>query len=209
MKDYTGKRFGKLVCLKRIKDNKITKYVCHCDCGNEKTVESGHLVAGSTNSCGCLRKGINKTHGMTNTRPYHIWRGLSARCNNKNNKDYHKYGGRGITVSQKWNTFSGFWEEMKSGYAENLQIDRINNNGDYCKENCRWVSNKINSRNTRANVFISFNGKSACLQEWSEITGILRETLADRIKRGWSIKDTLTIKPNLSNKNKKIWKYVS
>ncbi len=124
-------------------------YKCHC--GNEFKARISHIKYNSIKSCGCLRIKLNTTHGMTNTRIYRTWYDFRNRCNNKNNKQYKDYGGRGIKVCTDWNNdFVSFYDwAMKNGYSNNLTIDRINNDGNYEPSNCRWTTQIVQSRNTR------------------------------------------------------------
>ena len=132
-------------------------------------------------------------HGKGKTRLYHIWKSMRQRCTNPKCINYHNYGGRGITVCTKWDDFIRFeiWA-IKSGYKDNLTIDRIDLNGNYCPENCRWVTYKIQNNNKRGNRLIEFNGEIHTLSEWSDIVGIEMPTLWGRLKRGWDIERTLT-----------------
>lgn len=120
---------------------------------------------------------------MADTKPYWVWRGFISRCRNKKNKNYKGYGGRGITFCRKWKTFAGFWEDMHSGYKEGLSLDRINNNGNYCKENCRWATVKQQARNRRNNHLLTFNKKTYTITEWAQILGIKKVTLRNRVTR--------------------------
>ena len=141
-----------------------------------------------------------KKHGMFGTRLYHIWNGLNGRCNNPNNKDYPDYGGRGIKVCQEWRTADNFFKWAKeSGYADDLSIDRIDNNKDYCPTNCRWMPMSKQQRNKRNNKLIEFNGETHCIAEWAEITGIASQTINSRLRYGWTIDEALTIKPSHKN----------
>lgn len=123
-----------------------------------------------------------------------IWTNMCTRCNNPNSQRYADYGGRGISVCEEWrHTFAPFekWA-LESGYSDDLTIDRIDNDGDYCPENCRFVTYKEQNQNRRDNVHLELNGESHCITEWGRITGIGQSVLSNRLKRGWSVEKTLT-----------------
>lgn len=120
---------------------------CLCECGNEKSIPVNSLTSGNTKSCGC-GEGF-RTHGMHNTRVNQTWRDMKDRCNNPKNEYYNIYGGRCISYDLKWEKFEGFWEDMKEGYSDNLTLDRLDNDGNYCKDNCRWVTHAKQQRNKR------------------------------------------------------------
>lgn len=202
-----GQKYGKLTVLSRHECNdKFNKplWVCKCECGNIAIVGGNRLKSGNTKSCGCLipitsreQGKRNAKHGMKGSRIYEIWHGIKARCYNPNNKDFKNYGARGITVCTQWeNDFEAFynWAAMH-GYAEGLTIDRIDNDGNYEPSNCRWVSTREQNRNKRNIVWLEYNGATKTLSEWSRETGISVSVISNRLKRGWSIEDALTIKP--------------
>lgn len=190
-KDLTGQKFGRLTVIKRADNNKngSTRWLCKCDCGNEKIVEGGHLRSNKIKSCGCLLTDVlikrNYTHGMTNTRLFHIWQGIKIRCYNKNFEHYKHYGERGITICEEWkDNFMSFYDwAMSNGYKEHLTIDRIDVNGNYEPSNCRWVKQAEQSRNRRDTVYITYNGETHTFYEWSKITGINQNTLCTRYYR--------------------------
>lgn len=130
-------------------------------------------------------------HGMYGTRPYRIWSSMLTRCNNPKSKSYKDYGGRGIKVCKKWLSFMGFWEDVKKGYSDKLTIDRINNDGNYSKENCRWVTRTKQGNNKKNNVYLTFNGERKTVAQWITKIGINKQTLWARINRGWSIEKAL------------------
>ena len=136
-----------------------------------------------------------KKHGCTETRLYRIWRNMKTRCNCVTDSHYPRWGGRGIKVCSGWNnSFIEFQKwALANGYQDNLTIDRIDNNKGYCPENCRWTTLKEQSRNTRNNHYLTFNGETHCINEWAEITGLSRDLIKDRIlKLHWTIEDALT-----------------
>lgn len=143
-KDTTGLRSGRLLCL----NNLSGKVTCQCDCGNIKNINRNHFLGGKIQSCGCLQKERVResnppTLASNNPRLYSIWGNMQSRCTNPNVDCYPRYGGRGITVSEDWLTFEGFLSNIPDGYSDELELDRIDNNGNYCKENCRWVDRSI------------------------------------------------------------------
>ena len=194
MIDLVGKRFGRLIVIEFALTKSYRNYwQCKCECGNIKQVREDSLKNGSTISCGCSKfEGHGLKHGYSNTRIYHIWENMLQRCNNPNFPDYFNYGGRGIKVCDNWLEFENFLKDMgecPSGY----QIDRINNDGDYCKENCRWATRKEQNRNKRNVRLISFKNKRQCLHAWAEEYGFNPKTLWHRLYTlKWSIKKALT-----------------
>ena len=196
--DLTGRRFGRLTVIEfagKTKDRKTT-WNCLCDCGNEKIIIGKNLKNGNTKSCGCLHaeKFKHKTHGKRNTRLYRIWRNMLNRCELSSSSEYHRYGGRGITVCEEWHDFKIFYDwAISHGYADDLTIDRKNVNGNYEPSNCRWATQKEQVRNTRANRFLEYNGKIQCIADWEAETGISRSLIQQRIdKLGWSVEKTLS-----------------
>ncbi|KKL47906.1 hypothetical protein LCGC14_2330850 [marine sediment metagenome] len=140
-----------------------------------------------------------KTHGLSQTkgkrtRLYRIWNQMRQRCLNKNDSAYDRYGGRGITICSSWSDYYFFhtWA-VHNGYKNNLEIDRIDNNGEYSPSNCHWVKPLLQARNKRNNHTLTLHGKTACLAEWSDLTGIKYSTLRSRIRLGWSTFNALTM----------------
>lgn len=181
-KDIANKKFGRLTALYVVPNNSYhTRWHCVCDCGNTKDVLQQNLVNGHVKSCGCFLSERNReriteynrtigreTHGETKTRLYHTWIGIKARCFDQKSDAFHNYGGRGITMCDEWkNSFVSFksWA-IENGYSDNLTIDRKDVNGNYCPDNCRWVSMSIQefnkrtlARNTSGRTGVSFNKK--------------------------------------------------
>lgn len=156
--DLKEKRFGKLTVIERTENipKHHARWLCRCDCGNKHIVESSSLISGNVTSCGCYLSEAHKTHGKAGSRLYLIWNGIKQRCFNKNTKEYHYYGGRGITMCDEWkNNFESFekWA-LSNGYDEHAKrgectLDRINNDGNYEPLNCRWVTMKEQCKNRR------------------------------------------------------------
>lgn len=195
----TGMKFNRLTIVSEISKIKERRaFECVCDCGKTVHIILKELTNGHTKSCGCY-KIDNHTlrftkHGGRGTKLYNVWKGMRMRCNNSNTEHFMAYGGRGITICKDWDEFLTFktWS-IKNGYAEGLSIDRINVNGNYEPDNCRWSTQLIQVRNARSNNKITFNNKTQCLSEWAEELGIKRSTLSSRINTmGWSIDRALT-----------------
>lgn len=177
--DLTGQKFGLLTVIGLAEtDTRKTYWVCKCDCGNMKTVRSDSLLCGAIKSCGCIKRKqdeVNLTknhrHKMSGTRIYSEWQGMKGRCYNKGSARYADWGGRGIEVCEQWrNSFESFYTwSMANGYQDNLTIDRIDNNGNYCPENCRWVGQQEQCRNRRSNINITIGNSTRTLMEWCEI----------------------------------------
>ncbi len=190
-----GKKFGRLVVIKRMDNNKQRQsmWLCVCDCGNEKIILGYNLKNSNTKSCGCLQIEKVTKHGYSTSKTYNSWRHMIQRCADLNHKFYHNYGGRGITVCKKWLKFENFLEDMGEPPSAKHSIDRINNNGNYCKSNCRWATRKEQVSDMRNNLYFTYKNKTQLLIEWSEETGIPYSTLWQRIYRlGWSIEKALT-----------------
>lgn len=190
--DINGQRFGRLRVIERAPNdkNKLTMWHCLCDCGTAITTRSQDLRRGVSRSCGCLKveelNARSHKHGMVGTRPYRIWKNMKTRCYNSRTKAYADYGGRGITVCERWkNSFENFWADMRPSYAPGLEIDRKDSKGNYCPENCRWVSKTVQNRNTRANHFVDSPLGRMTIAELSERSGLDYGTLKRRVYKGW------------------------
>ncbi len=130
-----------------------------------------------------------------NHRPrlYWTWKNMIRRCEDSRAPDYNRYGGRGISVCEEWHDLSAFLEwAYTHGWKENLTLDRIDNEGSYCPENCRWADYITQCNNRRSNIILEYDGKKMTVAQWSREIGIIPETLLQRLKRGWSVEDTLS-----------------
>lgn len=201
VKDLMGQRFGRLVVIEKLpsKEGKCW-WKCKCDCGGFKDVPTAYLTSGSTQSCGCLAKETRRKYGkinckkaseshtshrLSNTKEYFVWKNMIQRTSNPKNNNYHNYGGRGIKVCEEWKNLENFYKWCcESGYKEELEIDRIDVNGNYEPSNCRWITKKQQLNNKRDNVRVEINGVTHTLTEWSEITGINVSTLQYRYYGG-------------------------
>ncbi len=194
--DLTNKLFRRLIVIKRTNNDKQgrSRWLCKCDCGKEIIVSSTHLQSGKTQSCGCLnidkitKHGHNKNGKQSKT--YIVWSHMIQRCTNAYCKEYRYYGSRGIKVCKRWLKFENFLKDMGEA-PDRYQIDRIENNKGYYTENCQWVTKKQQMRNKRDNHLITFEGKTRCMAEWSEIFNINYNTLQYRLNHRWSIQKAL------------------
>ena len=191
--DLTGQRFGRLVAIKLLtsKGAKRPKWLCKCDCGGYVTTIGKSLRNGDCTSCGCHRKEVlkrgakaNITHGETNNKLYDVWRGIKKRCRLKSNHNYELYGGRGIDVCDEWyDSYENFRDwSLKNGYKEGLTIDRIDVDGDYEPNNCRWVDWKTQQNNRRNTVYVEFKGKTYPRAVLADKLGVTNQALLYRQK---------------------------
>lgn len=186
LRDISGKKFCKLTAIKPLfKKNRHWYWLFKCDCGKTIKALSNNVTRGHTKSCGCQKI----KHGFYKNRLYTTWLSMKERCYNEKDMHFKNYGGRGIKICDEWRfCFDGFKEwAFKNGYKKTLTIDRIDVNGNYCPENCRWSTKKEQSRNRRNNKIIEYNGERHCHTEWEEILGFNRSTIYNRLKANWSI----------------------
>ena len=203
--DRTGLRYGRLTVLSLDESppSKSLKWFCRCDCGVEKSVLATGLATGDSKSCGCLAleqsRARNRTHGMSRSRggvgaarEYNIWVNIRARCNNPQDPSYPRYGGRGITVCDRWQaSFEDFLADMGAAPSKHHSIDRKNNSEGYNPGNCRWATPTEQGRNKRNNRMLELDGVSRPLIEWVEITGISRSAINVRLRKGLPISEVL------------------
>ncbi|MFA6290131.1 MAG: hypothetical protein WC637_00040 [Victivallales bacterium] len=214
LQDLTGKRYGRLTVKSRDTNcGKHVKWVCLCDCGNEKTIFAMNLKRGLTTSCGCFRKeNIHNPlkHGLTGTRIYNIYHGMIARCCSiqENNEAYPYYRGKGIEVCNEWRSdIKNFYSwAMANGYDESLTIDRIDNDGNYEPSNCRWIPIGEQSKNTSSNHNITFQDETMTMSDWARKKGLKISTFCARLKKGWSKEEALTI-PLLNHSQSGLGRY--
>lgn len=177
---------------------------CACRCGETTTVRGTLLRAGKVKSCGCLsKKALEKRtkHGYTSHPLYNQWNLMKDRCSNPNNKSYKHYGKRGISVCERWLEFSNFAEDV-SPRPKGAQLDRINNEGDYEPDNCKWVSPRENCNNRSSNRAVTFRGKTKTVSEWARSTGIKYRVLLARLDSNWSVPRALTTPTKTYKKTK-------
>ena len=200
MRDLIGQCFDKWTVLRKADDRiiagkKCYYWLCECSCDKHtiKEVSEKSLIYGRSKSCGCNRAGKHVKHGMTNSRLYGIYKHMMNRCYNKNDTSYGKYGANGITVCDEWHTFDSFKEwALSNGYSDSLTLDRIDFNGNYSPDNCRWVDYVVQNRNRNCVNIIEYNGEKHTIPEWAEITNMPYKKLWKRIHVGWDIEKALT-----------------
>jgi hypothetical protein len=210
--DLIGKKFAQLTVLSidHIDKWDTAHYLCQCDCGKKTIVGGNKLKIGHTRSCGCLKreaalKGsiaaveVTATHRSSHSHLYGVWKQMRARCYRKATRFYNNYGGRGITVCDEWRySFEAFRDwAIANGYkdSEGLSIDRIDVNGNYEPANCRWVTMKVQARNTRQNRLVTIGGETKCISEWAEIYNIKNTTIYGRINKGWDVIQAIITPP--------------
>lgn len=194
--DISGEKFNKLTAIKpskRYKSGNVI-WLCRCECGKECEVSGYLLRSGRQKSCGCSASErmtkLNKKHEGYGTRLYEIWRQMHRRCYGESSKAYKDYGGRGITICKEWkDDFSAFrtWAEG-NGYTEALTIDRIDVNGNYEPNNCRWANKKTQANNRRNNRRVEYGGQSHTISEWADLLGVEQKHLRYLLnKNGWDL----------------------
>lgn len=201
--DLSGKTFGLLTVNCYLGGS---KWSCTCSEHPDKDfiTTTQNLTSGDTKSCGCLKLKLMserfKTHGMSGTKEYKAWGAIKDRCYNENNPEYKNYGGRGVSVCDRWlENPQNFLDDMGSCPSKNHSIDRINVNGNYCPENCRWATQIEQVNNARSNRRLTFDGKTKNVSEWAVELGFKAITLYGRLNRGWSTEKTLTT-PAIKNR---------
>ena len=195
LNNLQGFHFGSLTVLQLGKSHGHgAVWLCQCKGGTQKEIRASDMVQGSVKSCGCEHtKRIAKastTHGLTNTRTYSIWQAMRNRCNRIN----QDYSCRGITYDERWDSFENFYLDMGE-VPDGMSIDRIDVNGNYNKDNCRWATREQQANNTRANVFIEWNGKRQTRSQWERELNMKPTTLRSRLKAGWSLDRAMTPLP--------------
>lgn len=181
--DRVGLRYGRLVVTGSIYVRGLgTGWKCLCDCGKEIYADGSNLNSGNTQSCGCYHASLHRTHGKTKSRIYSIWKGMLRRCQKPHAPEYRHYGGRGITVCERWQKFENFLEDMGEP-PDGLTIDRTNNDGNYEPGNCTWATYSEQLNNRRNNFVIEAFGKKQTLYQWAAEMKMPPTTLKNRILR--------------------------
>jgi hypothetical protein len=194
--DISGKTFERLtvVGLSHLDKNKSSYWLCKCVCGKDKVINKSSLIQGKSKSCGCL----NQTHGeggfiqgsnlRNPTKEYSLWISIKGRCFNPKMKFFHRYGGRGITMCDRWkNSYEDFLEDVGRAPSSKHSLDRINVDGNYEPSNCKWATQKEQMNNTCRNRFIEWNGKKQTVIQWCEELNLNENKIRSRIKRNWDV----------------------
>ncbi|WMV73495.1 hypothetical protein QL112_005595 [Xenorhabdus griffiniae] len=195
--ELTNLRFDRLLVISPVPEKPGRFWNCICDCGNKVQIRGTSLKSGNSTSCGCKWNDNRPTkHKMAKSNEYSIWSAMRQRCENKRNKAYPSYGGRGIRVCERWSEFKNFIQDMGRRPSKSHSLDRIDNNGNYSPDNCRWAKKLIQSNNTRTNVFITINGVSMTLSQWARMPecNVRPQTIGKRLRKGWSAEEAVFTK---------------
>lgn len=198
--DLIGKRYGRLTVLVKnpvSSPSNNTRWDCVCDCGRVTTVIGSKLVNGHTSSCGCFHeeqfRASTLKHGMSSTPEYNIWCGIKDRCYNSRNEAYQRYGGRGITMCDRWReSFQNFYDDMGGKPSENHSIERLDNDKGYSSDNCVWATPTEQANNRRSNNYQEYNGVTKTVAEWSREYSMSYAKLSKRLKKGIDIHTAVT-----------------
>lgn len=192
--DLIGNVYGRWTVVGMATSVAPIMWDCICSCGTRRDVFGGDLKRSRSISCGCERDEKSAarlmTHGLAGHPANQTWRHMKNRCENPKNDGFYLYGGRGISVCDKWSTFEGFWSDMGSTWGPGLSIDRKDTNGNYEVENCKWSTSKEQANNRRTNKFVTIpDGRTMTVAEAAEATGLTYQTLSSRIRYGWTGND--------------------
>lgn len=196
--DLTGRQFGKWTVVGEVVGHhpkKVAYWLCRCECGTEKIVRGSALTGGRTHGCKPCSK---RQHGMTGIPEYVTWQRMNDRCHNPKCLDFPEYGGRGITICDRWRDFAAFYADMGPRPTPAHSIDRIDNALGYCPENCRWATPTEQARNRSYVRLLTFQGTTLCLMDWAAKIGIGVSGLHNRLAKGWSLERALTTPPKRS-----------
>jgi hypothetical protein len=206
-KDLMGQKFNWLTVIDWIVEGTRGKWLCKCDCGNERLVRSNELTTGHITSCGCQKSNsiskstikMKTTHGKSRSKIHTTWKHIKGRCLNEKDGSYKNYGGRGIKICDEWLTFEGFYRDM-GDVPNKMSIERKDVNGNYCKDNCTWATVKEQANNKRSSAMLEYYGQIKTMKRWSELKDIPYKVLHARIKLGWDVKRALETPVRILNK---------
>lgn len=193
--DIKGQKFGRLTVIERVHvpNARNAMWRCLCECG-EYSIAAGPNIGRTTFSCGCwVRESnsrLNKTHGMTKSSEFGIWAGMKQRCTNPNDFNWSNYGGRGITVCERWrHSFENFYADLGPRPSKKHSLDRIDQNGHYEKSNCRWATIAVQNRNTRRTNLVEIDGINLCILDWCSVLGVKREDVYESARSKASLSE--------------------
>lgn len=195
LRNIAGLRFGRLTAISEagLYQSRRVLWLCRCDCGAEIVARGDCLRSGVTKSCGCLRKELPTTHGLTDTPEYNSWCSMRARCLNPNDQEAHNYSARGIAVCDRWSdNFEAFYGDMGPRPSPSHSLDRIDTDGNYEPGNCRWATATEQVRNRRVTIMVNVAGKEVSLAEAAQRAGVRYATAWNRMRMGWPIERVLT-----------------
>lgn len=189
--DLTGNHFSHWTILYYVGQGQHgSEWYCECKCGIRRIVDGYRLRKSVSRSCGCANG--QEFHRQSHTPEYYLWKAMKRRTGSPNDSQYHNYGGRGITVCERWRkSFSNFLADMGPRPTPKHQLERVNNEGPYAPTNCVWATRHEQCRNRRTNTPLTYKGETKTLLDWAQDLGMYRETLRDRIRRGWSVEQAL------------------
>lgn len=203
MENLVGRTFGRLTVQAQFKDGRYLVCSCICICGRQSVIHTYHLTTGKVRSCGCLRNELSRKRaldgvprknmdGHSNLPEYSVWHSMKQRCLNTNSRFYRYYGGRGITVCDRWLVFANFLSDMGARPTAKHTLERSDNAKGYGPDNCRWATRKEQQNNRRANVVIEFNGERRNITQWAHSLGVPVSTIWMRLQRGFRIDQVLS-----------------
>lgn len=207
MTDLTGKQFGRWTVISFAeKRGKHPYWLCECLCGNQGVIAATNLTRGLSRSCGCLNSEVTATknranaiHGQSGngsngkraTAEYEAWSKMLRRCRNDFDRSYANYGGRGISVCERWLSFENFYADMGPRPSKQHSLDRVDNDGNYEPDNCRWTTRDVQGRNRRTSVVLTLAGEAMTVTEWAERLNLSRYTIFSRLRKGASAEEAL------------------
>lgn len=196
LKDISGQKFGRWTVNKYVGNG---HWECKCECGKIVIVIGMNLKNGSSRSCGCLHRELQPAisikastkHGMWRTPEYKAWAAMRSRCLNPNNRNWHRYGGRGVRICAEWDSFDKFFQDMGLRPSDKHSLDRSDNGLLYSKATCRWATAREQTNNTRRNRRITYQGRTMTIAEWARAFGAKDSVVRGRIKMGWNIEEAI------------------
>lgn len=183
--NLNGQKFNQLLVIGAAPAPGQGAWLCRCDCGAYTVTRTARIKSGTTKSCGCLRRTKFRQHGLSQTPEYMVWAGMKARCLNPRHSAYKRYGGRGITVCDRWMSLENFYADMGPRPSAQHTLERIDNDKGYSPDNCRWASRSEQSNNRSSCHLVTAFGKTQTIAQWASECGVAEKLLRDRIERGW------------------------